>query len=211
MTEITEIKKAEKLTPMIQHAESLSENVITKCNCKLCNSPFRIEAEEIYEQMNSAKYVWKWLLGKGEKICYLPVRNHIIQHYLKQEQNVKIKSYSEHLKVWVNQKIDKKSSIEERIAMLNNELIIIASETEGLSLEERRRSSEAIRKITDSILMHEEKLDAMDKSIEPIYVVINKLRDIIAEKIKKSSNEEVKKELMSLLEELSASLGDLMI
>ena len=86
-------------------------------------------------------------------------------------------------------------------------MLIIASETEGSDIEERRKSAETINKISGEISNIEEKLEKMDKGLEPVYIIIEKIKDIIALRIKKTTDEKMKNEFMSLLDELSVSLA----
>jgi hypothetical protein len=207
----TEIQKVENKPPVLNFIEKNNEEVIFKSNCKFCQSKYRLEAEEKYEQTKNLKSVHQFLLEKGEKVTYLPVRNHIIQHYIKQDRMIKIREYSDDLKMWLSTRTDRRSAIEERIAILNNEMLIIAAETEGQSLDERRKSADALKKVADTIMTSEDKIAEMDKSVEPVFIIVEKLKDIISIRVKKTSSEEVKRELMLLLDDLSESLKDLEI
>jgi len=213
MTEKTNqiVKQEDTNTPILQSIGKLSDGIINKSNCKFCQSKNRIEAESEYERVGSIKAVHNLLKSKGDEISYLSVRNHLINHYEKQEENLKLREYSENLSEWMGEEKSRKQTIKERIAIFTRELTIIASETEGKSLDERRKSAEALKKMGDTITLLEDKLEDMEERVAPAIVVINYIQDIVSERIKKSTNNEMKKEYMTLLTELKEKIGGLEI
>jgi hypothetical protein len=210
MSESKEIQKAEKCNVIVDFIDGF-DGVVNKSNCKFCQSKFRQKAEDEYDKLNNMKIVHKFLQSKGEEISYMAVRNHILIHYKKQERALKLQEYSGELKKWLAMRQDRRASIEGRIAILSNEMVLIAAETVPLSLDERRRSVDAIKKISDTITGLEDKQDEIEGRMEPVYILIENLKNIISSRIKKSTSEEVKRELMSVLEDLSKSVGDLEI
>jgi hypothetical protein len=207
--ETTAIKKADTTGSMIKYAAELKDEVIFRAACNICKSEFRAEAESLYEKTKNISAVHQFLLGKGMHSKYESVRNHLLNHYGIQERNIRTKEYAEDLKEILNQKADRRASLEERKAILNKELLSIAVDTNGLGVEERRRSSETMKKLNDGITEIEDKIAEMDKGLEPVYIVIGKLKDIIALRVKNTTSEEAKKELMAVMDDLSKNIGDL--
>lgn len=198
-------------TPIVQYIDSLGKEFKPKTNCKTCMSEFRQEAEEQYEKTHSLTATHLFLKNKGEDITYLAVRNHILCHYKKHEMNMRLKEWAEDIPAFVQQDKNKKAALEERIAILSQQLMAIASQAHDGNLEEQRRTSEATRKLSESILLHEKKIEEMDHAMEPVFIIIEKLKDIVSIRIKQSNSEDVKRELMTVFEQLIDSVKDLKV
>jgi len=198
-------------TPIVKYIGSMGKEFKPRTNCKTCMSQFRQEAEEQYEKTQNMTAAHNYLIKKGESVTYLAFRNHIIYHYKKHEINMRLKEWAEDIPAFVAQDKNKKATLEERIAILNQQLMIIASQSDNTSLDEKRKSAEATRKLSESILLHEKKIDEMDQAMEPVFIIIEKLKDIVSIRIKNSNNEEIKRELMTVLEQLIESVKDLRV
>ena len=210
MTENNSIqKKDENSSPIIKHIDGLNIDIVNKSNCKLCQSKFRLEAEAEYEKSNNMRFVHTLLKSKGDDMCYHSVRGHLLNHYKKQEKAMILKEYADNLKEWLSTGGTRKSALLERIAMFSREMAIIAAETEGLSLESRIKSLEALKKAGDTVTALEDKIDEIDKDMEPVFIIVNEFQNIISKKIKQTQSQEVKGVLASLLEELKEKLGEL--
>jgi len=98
----------------------------------------------------------------------------------------------------------------ERIAIMRREIVIIASESDSLSIDERRRSADIIKKLSDGMSALEEKLEHIDMELEPVEVIVNNLQSIIAQKIRSSTNDEVKKALLDVLDDLAKNVSEIM-
>ncbi|MFW6130898.1 MAG: hypothetical protein ACOC56_06905 [Atribacterota bacterium] len=206
------IEKSKAKSSIIQkYIHELDDEFHPRSNCKLCTWDLREEAEACFEKTNNFRAVHKFCEKNELNISYPAVRNHIKNHYQKIEQSVMLKEYALTIDKWLQQKTDRRTSLETRIAMLNNEMVILASQTEGQALDERRRTADALKKICDTITSLEDKIAEMDADMKPVFILIEKLRDLISYRIKNSKNDEVKTVLMSLLDDLSESVGNLEI
>ena len=96
-------KKGENIFPILENVDKISDKIIFKQNCKFCQSKHRQEAEEYYEKVRNIKAVHKFLQDLKEDVAYSSVRNHILNHYLIAEKNIKIKEYGERLRGWINE------------------------------------------------------------------------------------------------------------
>ena len=206
------IKKEDVSYPILSSIDNSDDLVISKTNCKFCQSQHRVDAELEFEKTSSIKAAFRVLTDQyKEDVTYPAVRNHIVNHYMISERKVKIKEYGDQLKGWVNSERSRRWAMAERIAMLEREMANIASETNGKDLEEQRKSVDAMKKLCDGIMSMEDKMAEMDKTLEPVEIVVTRLSDIISNEIKTSNNNEVKRALADIMKKLSESVKDLYI
>ena len=206
------VKKENIIYPILSNIDSNDNLIFNKTNCKFCQSEHRAEAEFEFEKTGSMKAAFRILKEQyKEEITYPAVRNHIINHYLVIEKKIKIKEYGEQLKGWINSERSRRWAMLERVGMLEREMVNIASETNGKDLDEQRKSADSIKKICDAIMALEDKISEMDKTLEPVEIVVTRLSDIISNEIKTSNSNEVKKTLSDIMKKLSESVRDLYI
>ena len=186
-------------------------DVFDRKNCKLCQSKNREEAEMAYEDGKSIKAIQNLLSAKGEKISYPAVRNHLIYHYVAQQKNLRLTEYAKDLKKWMENELDRESEIKARIGMLRRQMYLIASETEGSSLEEQRKSADTIKKLMEALMACEEKLDEKNSDMQPVEIVIRNLNDLVNVEIKTAKTDETKKVLGTLLDKLAKSVDSIML
>jgi hypothetical protein len=72
--------------------------------CKLCNSPFRRQAEEMYEKDQNASAVKRWLETQGEIIHVTNVSHHLKNHFKNQEQLAVMAEYGENVRAMMDTK-----------------------------------------------------------------------------------------------------------
>ena len=204
-------KEIEKVEEKFMHLVDNTE--ITKTNCKLCQSAFRADAEEKFEQTNNMKAVSLFLLDKGEKICYHSIRNHLTKHYLGSRRLDNVKEYLEEVNRFSVGKYNRRDNLNFRINALRREFLLISTETDDMvgSVDDRRRSADILKKLSDGISGLEDKIDEIDNELTPVEVMIENLQGILADKIYSTSNEEVKRAFLDLLNELSDTMGDMLV
>lgn len=204
-------KEIEKVEAKFMHLIDNTE--ITKANCKLCNSAFRAEAEEKFEQTNNMKAVRLFLLDKGEEICYHSVRNHLSKHYLGSQRLDNVKEYLDEVNRFSVGKYNRRDNLSFRINALRREFLLISTETDNMigSVDDRRRSADVLKKLSDGISGLEDKIDEIDNELAPVEIIIENLQGLLADKIKSTSNEEVKRAFLDLLNELSDTMGDMLV
>jgi len=203
--EIKKVEEEDKLVTLVQDTK------ISKKNCKLCQSEFRVEAEEKYEQSNNVRAVRRFLLDKGEEICYQSVRNHLLKHYLGSQRLESVKEWLEDVDRYSCNKYDRRVNLYGRIKALSREFVLIAAETDGMPIDDRRRSADILKKLSDGMSGLEDKIDEIDNELTPIEVMLENLQGILADKIKNTSNEEVKRAFLDLLNELADTMGSLIV
>ena len=198
-------------SPIVDYARNVDPEFKPRTNCKFCMSEHRQAAEEDYERTKNITATFNFLKKNNENISYNAIRNHINRHYKKHEMQLKLKEWAEDIPAFIGAKKDRKSTLEERTAILTHQMAIICSETEGQSLEERRKTADAVKKLSDAITALEDKIEEIDQTMEPVFIIIEKLKDIVSLRIKSNKSEEVKRELMTVLEQLGESVKTLQV
>jgi hypothetical protein len=198
-------------SPILKYVENITEEFKPKSNCKLCMSPFRTEAEIEYERTKSIKLMHAFLKNKDKNYdgSYISAERHINKHYKRFEQNMKIKEWSESLPELIEAQKGREKSLKDRIAILNQELMIVATCSDEEGSDHKLKSVEMVRKLSDSLTLLEDKLAEEQKRTEPILIIIDRLKDIISSRIKSTDNNAVKQELMKVLELWMESVKDL--
>ena len=198
-------------SPIVDYARNLDSEFKPRTNCKFCMSEHRHEGEEYYEKTKNITATFNFFKKNNESISYNAIRNHIVRHYKKHEIQLKLKEWAEDIPAFVAIKKDRKSTLEERIAILTHQMAVICSETEGSGLEERRKTADVVKKLSDAITSLEDKMEEIDQTMEPVFIIIQKLKDIVSIRIKSSESEEVKRELMTVFEQLAESVKTLQV
>lgn len=186
---------------------------VTKKNCKVCQSEFREEAEMMFMKQKFVNYssVATFLQNKGEDIKWHSVRNHMIYHFRAEQKREFLQEYEADVQKWINIQPSKADSLRKRIAILERDLVFIGAEGEDLPLVERRKNSETMKKLADTLLAYESKLEEVEKTIEPVVIILNQLKIIVNDEIQNTESKETKKVIVSILERLQNEVGDIVV
>ena len=181
-------------------------------SCFLCQSAYREEAEEMYDKYDNIKRVHKFLTeDRQEQVSYQAVRNHLQFHHKSPQNSAMIREYGKDISKWQVSQEDSKAGLLRSIAILEREMFTIASQSESLTLAERRRNADMVKKLADSILTHRHRLDEINSENEPIVVVFQQLQLIIQEEIKKTNSSEVKNAVKHIMKRLEDGCRDIII
>lgn len=187
---------------------------IKKPNCKLCQSEFREEAEEIYESQTRKNYteIKNRLKERHDFDISMPaVQNHIIYHYKITQNNVSLQEYAENIQGWVNMQTNKVAALRARIAIMEREMFSIAQQSDDVDLVERRKNAETIKKLAETILTYENKLSDFQEQAKPVNLIFNQLKIIVNDEMQHIESVKVKKVLSKVLTRLRDSVGDMVI
>jgi ABC-type Na+ transport system ATPase subunit NatA len=189
-----------------------SQEKITKENCKLCTHDCREEVEKLYEdqKVKNISAIYKILTEtRHMDISYPAVRNHLLYHYQVVKSNVDLAEYAEDLQQWVDKQRDKSHAVRSRIAILEKEMVTIAESSQGLDLVERRRNAEIIKKLAETIMALEGKLEDSMEKMKPVTIVFKQLQIIIDDELSQSQSTTARKVLTNVFERLRDSIGDM--
>jgi len=197
------IKEEEQIAPcksIIGVADDLdSQKAITNSTCKLCNSTYREEAEDIYEKTNSLAAVHSYLKKNNEKISQSACRRHIQNHYLKPELNAKLKDYATDLKDWAKHQSTTEERFISHLTLLERDIHLINATTDENNVESLRKSADSIVKLMDQAGKIEERLKKYRDRFEPMEVFVQRFQVAIMSYMEKLESEEARHALVEIL------------
>jgi len=191
---------------------SFSTDKIINKKCKLCKCEFRKEVEEKYEGQprKNLLEIKRWL--KAEKdfsITVNSIKNHMVFHYGIERRNIILTEYTKDVQKFMKMRSNRTSALKARIAIIDKEMLTIASRGDELDLPERRKNAETVKKLADTLLVYETKLQEYEEKFEPVTIVFNQLRIIIEDEI--TIDRKSKKILSTVLTRLKEGpVGDML-
>ncbi len=186
----------------------LSSQIIHRQNCKVCNSKFRKESEDMYIKTGNAKSCFNHLIALGDKnISYDSVKNHMKHHVPKSSLNERIQEYAEDLELWSKIKQSRTTTIKEHITMLNRKLFIIESSVDEGDIEANRKSAETCCKVIEQISKLEEKLEKNEKDMDPIRTILNTFKDVVEKRLQTVVSIEAKQAITDILDDFGKEIA----
>lgn len=186
-------------------------DIIQRPNCKLCNSEKRIEAENMYESRKSILQIHKWI-SQYEEVSYPAVRNHLENHYVKQKNEILIKEYKEDVKKYAEEHKDKIQSLLHRKAIFEKTLYEMSAKNELITeVEQQRKNANSLKSLNDSIIAIENQIDNIQKRIEPVIIILEKLRSIVSDKMQENISNDCKEILIEVISKLEEEADNLFV
>jgi len=187
---------------------------VEKPNCIMCQSEYREEVEQIYENQKKKNYTAIQSKLKDEydfEISRGALRNHLVRHYDKINNNATLQDYTEELQQWVEMRHGNKvSSMRARIAVLEREYFTIANQSDDVDLFERRKNAECLKKLAETILLLENKLAEISEEAKPVNVLFNQLTVIVKDELQHVDSVTSKKLMGKVLSRLKESCGGML-
>lgn len=209
MAEEKDIQKAEtkalakdprEYSSIIDYAKDLTCHPIVKTNCKLCNSIYRTEAEEMFAEGKNPHYVYKWLKGKKEDISDKAVHNHFVQHYQKPMIEARIKVYAENLEDYSKIKMQDEDRLRLYSSLLDQQIHMLASAIHQTNPEEMRKGNETLIKLIDQATKVQERINALQTENEPVKILIERLNNVMTIKWNDAKSPEAKQAIQDILD-----------
>lgn len=194
------LTKDKAYSSIIDYAKDLSCSPIVKSNCKLCNSVYRSEAEEMFADGKSAYYVYKWLKSKKEDVSDKAVHNHFVQHYQKPMMEARIKTYAENLSEYSKIKMQDEDRLTLYANLLDQQIHILASGINYNNIDETRKTQESIIKLIDQAVEIQEKIRELQKDGEPVKILVERLNNVMTIKWNDAKNSETKQAIQEILD-----------
>jgi len=213
-TELTETNNGEVATSKSKYIDRLRENidsiVITKPNCKLCNSPNRLAAEKMFDEGKTFKSIHKFLAEQGEHLDYKSVCRHFNEHYTRQKTNLMLTEYLEDFATYRIDQVGDLDRLETRRDMVEKSLLVLAAQNDTTdNVNEMRKNATALKALSDTVSSIESQINDIKKENEPIVIVLKTLEVIISEAIQETDNDQVKKALIELLNDFEERVDGL--
>ncbi len=186
---------------------------VEKPNCILCQSEYREEVEDMYDEQKRKNYsAIKTKLSNDHNldISRGALRNHLVRHHDKVNNNVALQEYAEEIQQWVNMQTNKAASIRARIGVLEREYFNIANQSDDIDLMERRKNADCLKKIAEVILAHESKLSEFAEEAKPVNILFNQLNIIVRDELATVQDMDTIKLVSKILERLKENCGNML-
>jgi len=170
-------------------AEMPDGAIVRKNKCKLCNSPFRDDAERMYEEGKPHADIKKFLDGKGEVFTIWAIMNHLKAHYQDASRLVRLSEYMDNLAAIRDRRQSRRQMIETTIDIGLVELgRILPMQTNNDMLKEDKREDMILR-IINSIREGEKMLMGMENAEEEIKAIQQKFVAVWKAKIESAKDD----------------------
>ncbi len=186
---------------------------VDKPNCIMCQSEYRDEVEQMYENQKKKNYsAIKHKLKDDHDfdISRDALRNHLVRHYAKTSTNATLQDYTEEIQQWVGMQGNRVASTKSRIGVLEKEYFSIASMSDDLDLFERRKSAECLKKLAETMLLLENKIAEFSEEAKPVNVLFNQLTVIVNDEMAHVDSLTSKKLVSKILNRLKDTCGDML-
>lgn len=192
------------------------KDIIMRSNCKFCNHPIRVEAEERWERANRGSFVvvekiFKTYEEKNpgvETMTYSNITNHLKTHYAQQDKQLRKREYMNRLTTMMNYKIDQEKQFELLTAALVDQFMKIGSDANICPVKQ----SDAMTKLSKNLIDIAVTQTKLRGELDVMSIVKEKLRIAWTHMISQAEDPMAKKELISGLDYfqnlLSSPMGD---
>jgi hypothetical protein len=187
-----------------------SDGIIVRAKCKLCNSEFRSEAENMYAESSNISAVYRFLESKGEKMSLISVRSHLLNHYTDFCKQERLNDYVADLERWRDTNLSREERLKNYLGILEKRIFQIASFVDKKDDLESIKNTDILAKLIAQASSIQSQIDEHDQRVEPARVVIKKLQEIIEIRVKTSKNQELKNHLIDLVSDLQGNIGGLL-
>jgi hypothetical protein len=194
------LKDTREYSSIVDYAKDLTCHPILKTNCKLCNSIYRIEAEEMFADGKNPHQVYKWLKSKKEDISDKAVHNHYVEHYLKPIIETRIKTYAENLENYSKIKMQDEDRLRLYSSLLDQQIHMLASAIHQTNPEEMRKSHETLIKLIDQATKVQERINNLQSENEPVKILIERLNNVMTIKWNDAKSPEAKQAIQDILD-----------
>lgn len=204
------VKHDEVEAYVIPYLKTDKTGTISHPNCKFCNAECREQAENYYDNTPNYRALVRWLKDNHDvEISYPSVRNHIIYHYKASQKYQYMEGYQDDIKKWMQMPNDRIPALKKRRAILEREMVGLGADTDSLKGDEKRKNIELMKKLADTLLTYDVKIEELYKKMEPVAMVLTQLNIIMMDVVKKSHENETKEAFDEVLSKLELSIGDI--
>ena len=189
------------------------EEQYVNSQCKLCSAPadIRVAAESQYDHRASYRSIERYLAEKDFEISYHAVKNHMIQHYIPGKNVELMKWYANDVARWVNFSKDKETAMKTRIAVLEREMHMLSAQSEDLPLGDRRKNAEQVRKLAETLLSYETRLNDLQNQMGPVQHIFHHLNIIVKDELKRVKSVEAKTLMVDVIDRLQNEVGTMVL
>lgn len=177
-----------------------SNGLIYKPKCKICNSPFRKDAESLFDKENSYTKVREFLDSMGLSVNLSSVRVHLVEHYKTADRMLSLVEYCDNLEKMVSQRRPRREDLETLVNISRLEIARISSlQTDHSFSREKERNTMlmlCIKTMRDCL----DSLNKMEDSEAKAKAIQNKFLEVWKEMISNAPSEDDRRVLVDALQ-----------
>ena len=182
------------------------EGQVKMPRCKLCRSPFRKEAEKMFDENESQSTIQKFLREKGEEYGVWEVRAHFDHHYKMMAQHAAILEYRDHLDAMMQRRKDMVEDTLRRIDICWTEMAQALAIPVGADLDKMEKKGRIIASYQKSISECYDFLKSLHDSEAKAKAIEERFVRIWEMKLKEAKSDDEKKMLIATLSDFNEKL-----
>jgi len=195
----SEVKSEDPLTNMV--LSKMVDGSIKVKRCLVCNSPFRADAEKMFEDGKRLPDIVKFFDSNGAVIPQYSVKNHMENHYKDLARMEVLLDYAENLKAIRQRRMGRIDLIQSTIDIGLMELSrVIPIQTNG-DLSREKERTDLILRILKSIREGEQGMREIEGGEEEIRAIQQRFVAVWKAKIDAAKNDEEKQALIATLQD----------
>ena len=197
---LTKIQKSQ-LSAVDLAMNQLQNQIVMISKCKVCNSKYRLQAQQLYQKNPNQARIVQFLKSKGEDISAMSVSNHFSIHVPRQKNNINVKQYLSGLVKYRMNNENRKKDLLDRKAMFNKYLLtLLAQSQQQKGGKNSIKYAAAIKSANDNIYACETQLDILMIQSKPVIMIVNILSNVIQDEMQKAKTQQTKNALMTVLQ-----------
>jgi len=208
MSDSIEVKIIGNLS-LSDFANKINDEIV-KPNCRLCNSKFRQEAEDLAERGANNMTIYRYL-DKIDHISYGAIANHITHHFKVKQSETDLREYAGQLSKWSQMSQADDVLINKYVKMLDMEATFLGSKNANVDLIERRKNNEVILKLVNQVTQLKASSRLLNAEMQPIEILFSSLNRIIEMKLKSAISPETRRALQDVIDQLKKEVGEVAI
>jgi hypothetical protein len=158
--------------------------------CKLCNSEHRAEAEEYWlQKRRNVSAVVRFLNDRDEFITDKAIKNHLENHFMPQQAAIKVKNYTERLKMYSAVKRSQLTDLALLRDILMKSILEIGSEADSLPVIERAKLVELQSKLMAQFVSIGSAERTIQEDWKPADMMVEKLEEVITNEMEKADDQ----------------------
>jgi hypothetical protein len=174
--------------------------------CKLCRSPFRKDAERMFDENETQSTIQKFLKEKGEEYGVWEVRAHFDHHYKMMAQHAAILEYRDHLDAMMQRRKDMVEDTIRQIDISWTEMAQALAIPTGTDLDKMEKKQRIIAGYQKNIRESYDFLKSLADSEAKAKAVEDRFIKIWEIKLKEAKTDEEKKMLVATLTDFNEKL-----
>lgn len=155
-------------------AFNMADGALTNPRCKLCNSPFRNDAEDMYDKGRPLVEIKEHLSSNGEDIALSNIQNHLKEHYKDMEQMAALLDYCDRLEELKQRRRTREQDLDMMIRVCYMELARAIALPTNNDISREKVRTELILKINSAVADNVKTLNSMEDQAEAIKAIETK-------------------------------------